>query len=419
MRHLAKTMTCKDHLYPLYHISGRLEMTENLKEETQLLYLGSELNKPAKDPEVMPIFHSTAYIIKDIDDYDFANGGGKYFYNRTANPNRDALAQAITHLENGESTIVCSSGMGAISTTLFSLLKSGDHVLFSDAIYGETIEIADMMLKDFGVEVTYADFTDVQSVEAAIKSNTRFLYTEIIANPLTLIVNLDEIVRIAHKNGSLVVVDSTFTTPFAIKPLEHGADIVIHSLTKYFGGHSDVTGGSITASRKIIDCIRPKFLLLGCCMDPNTAWLTHRSIKTMGMRVKTQFRNATRLAEALDRNPYIKTVHHPSLPDHPQHELAKKQLDGYYGAMISFRVEDDTKKVNAFIRKLKIVKYLGTLGGIRTSIAHPATAFRNEFTPEQLLDMGLYEGLIRISTGAENVDDLILDFEQALEVFKR
>jgi methionine-gamma-lyase len=395
-----------------------MEMTNNYFENTEILYSGTETTDKAQNPEVLPIYHSTAYIIKDTYDYDFANNGGKYFYNRTANPNRDGLAQAINYLEKGEETILCSSGMAAISTTLFSLLKQGDHVLFSDAIYGETIEVAENMLKDFGIHITFVDFTNSDEVEAAVKPNTRLLFTEIIANPLTYVVDIKNIVDIAKKNNSLVVVDSTFTTPFSIKPLEHGVDIVIHSLTKYFGGHSDVTGGSITAGKEIINIIKPKFYLLGCCMDPNTAWLTHRSIKTMSMRVKTQFKNAEKLAKALCEIPFVKEVFHPSITTHPQHKLATELLQGNYGAMISFRVDDDREKVDEFMHKLKLVKYLGTLGGIRTTIAHPLTAFRSEFTPKELEKMGIYEGIIRISTGAEDIEDLISDFKQALEVFK-
>lgn len=387
-------------------------------DDTELLYLGTEMGETAQSPEVLPIYHSTAYIVKDTCDYIFANNGGKYVYNRTANPNRDGIAEVITYLEKGDETIVCSSGMAAISTTLISLLKKGDHVLFSKAIYGETIELADFILKDYGVEISYTDFTNLEEIKNALKPNTKLVYTEIIANPLTQIVDIDSIVDIAHKNNSLVIVDSTFTTPFAIKPLEHGVDIVIHSLTKYFGGHSDVTGGSITSNKELIKQIKPKFLLLGCCMDPNTAWLTHRSVKTMAMRVKTQFKNATELAKALAKNPVVKAVHHPSLDSHPQHELAKSLLDGNYGAIISFRVEDDIDKVNGFMHKLKLVKYLGTLGGIKTSIAHPATAFISEFTKDELQRMGMYDGLIRISTGAEDINDLINDFNQALKVFE-
>lgn len=393
-------------------------MNKVYQDETELLYSGTDFGDKAKNPETPPIYHTTAYIVEDTQDYDFANNGGKYFYNRTANPNRDGVAQAITYLEKGEDSIICSSGMAAISTVLLSLLKSGDHILFSKAIYGETIEIAETMLKDFGVQMSFIDFTDLETIKSNIKENTKIFYTEIIANPLTDVVDLEEITKLAKKNEVLTVVDSTFTTPFSIKPLTLGADIVIHSLTKYFGGHSDITGGSITANQKIIDIIQPKFRWLGCCMDPNSAWLTQRSIKTMAMRVNAQFSNAEKLAKALLKLPMIKKVYYPGLENHPQHELAKKILNEKYGAMLSFRVEDDKEKVDEFMHRLKLVKYLGTLGGIRTTIAHPATAFRNEFTQKQLEEMGMYEGLVRISTGVENIDDLIEDFTQALEVFK-
>lgn len=393
-------------------------MNKVYQDETELLYCGTDFGDKVKNPETPPIYNTTAYIVEDTHDYDFANNGGKYFYNRTANPNRDGVAKAITYLEKGEDSIICSSGMAAISTVLLSLLKNGDHILFSKAIYGETIEISEMMLKDFGIQMSFIDFTDLEAIEANIKENTKIFYTEIIANPLTDVVDLEKIAEIAKKNRILIVVDSTFTTPFSIKPLTLGADIVIHSLTKYFGGHSDITGGAITASQKIIDIIQPKFRWLGCCMDPNSAWLTQRSIKTMSMRVNIQFSNAEKLAKALLELPAIRMVYYPGLENHPQHELAKSILSGKYGAMLSFRVEDNRKKVDEFIHRLKLVKYLGTLGGIRTTIAHPATAFRKEFTQEQLEEMGMYEGLIRISTGVENIDDLIEDFTQALEVFK-
>lgn len=389
----------------------------NYSEDTEILYRGMDIKGITENPEVAPIYNTTAYCIKDTEDYAFANNGGKYFYNRTANPNRDCLGESISYLEKGERTIVCSSGMAAISTTLIGLLKSGDHVLASKAIYGETIELIENVLDRYNVEITFADFTNLEEVEKAVKDNTVLFYTEVIANPLTLVVDLPKVAEIAHKHNALVAVDSTFTTPFVIKPIEKGADIVIHSLTKYFGGHSDITGGSITSTNEIIKKLMSTYLLLGCCMDPNTAWLTSRSIKTMGMRVKKQNKNAELLAAALVKNPKVKEVFHPSLETHPQHELAKSMFTNGYGAMISFRVEDDLNKVNEFMHKLKIVKYMGTLGGIRTTIAHPASAFRNEFSADELIAMDMHEGLIRISTGAEEVEDLIEDFYGALTAF--
>ncbi|MCI2062413.1 MAG: aminotransferase class I/II-fold pyridoxal phosphate-dependent enzyme, partial [Eubacteriaceae bacterium] len=315
-----------------------------------------------------------------------------------------------------EKTLICSSGMAAISTVLLSLLKSGDHVVMSKAIYGETIELVQMIITGFGIEVTFADFTDPEEVKKAVKENTKMFYTEIIANPLTLVTDLDVIAAIAGENNILTIVDSTFTTPFVFRPLEHGADLVLHSMTKYFGGHSDITGGCITASTELIDRIYPKYLLLGCCLDPVSSWMTLRSVKTMSMRVRAQNQNAIKIAQALAQDPHVKAVYHPSLPEHPHHELASKLFDTDYGygAMLSFCLEDDHEKVAKFMKSLKLICYLGTLGGIRTTFTHPRTAFVNNFSDEELDNMGLAEGLIRISVGAEDSRDLIEDLTQAL-----
>lgn len=392
-------------------------MKKDVSRKTNILYVGSEPSLPIICPETPPIYPSTANIIEDMDDYDFANKGGKYYYCRTANPNRDSVAAAVSYLEHGEQSIVCSSGMAAISTAVLSLIKAGDHVVASRSIYGETIELFDRIVKKFGISVTYVDFTDIEKVAAAMTSNTVLLYTEIIANPLIEVTDIDSVVGLAHKKGALVLVDSTFTTPFAIRPLEHGADIVIHSMTKYFGGHSDITAGCITGSIQLMKKIYADYLLLGGCLDPNSSWLMLRSIRTMEMRVTRQFQNAKAIAEALAADLHVRYVNYPSLPNHPQHDLAIKLMPNGCGAMLSFRVEDDREKVNAFIHKLKIVKYLGTLGGYRTTIAHPATAFRFDFTTEELHAMGMEEGLIRISAGAEDHADIIADFKQAMTVF--
>jgi Cystathionine beta-lyases/cystathionine gamma-synthases len=384
--------------------------------DTEVLYQGTSPQGIIRNPETPAIYPSTAYILDDMEDYVFADNGGRYYYNRSANPNRDELGAAISFLEKGEKTLICSSGMAAISTVLLSLLKSGDHVVMSKAIYGETIELVQMIITGFDIEVTFADFTDPEEVKKAVKANTKMFYTEIIANPLTLITDLDAIAAIAGENNILTIVDSTFTTPFVYRPLEHGADLVLHSMTKYFGGHSDITGGCITASTELIDRIYPKYLLLGCCLDPVSSWMTLRSIKTMSMRVRTQNQNAVKIAQALAQDPHVKAVYHPSLPDHPHHELASRifDTDYGYGAMLSFCLEDDHEKVAKFMKSLKLICYLGTLGGMRTTFTHPRTAFVNNFSGEELDRMGLAEGLIRISVGAEDSRDLIADFTQAL-----
>lgn len=299
-------------------------MTTPMDKRTGILYVGSEPIRPIERPETPPIYHSTANIILDMDDYDRANKGEKYYYCRTANPNRDGVAQAVSYLENGEQSIICSSGMAAISTTILSLLKTGDHVITSNSIYGETIELFDKIVKKFGIDVTYVDVTDISAVKEAIKSSTKMIYTEIITNPLIRVIDIDAITSLARQQEIFVVVDSTFTTPFGIQPLEHGADIVIHSMTKYFGGHSDITAGSITGSKELIQQIYPQYLLFGDCLDPNSSWLLLRSIRTMEMRVHRQFSNAQKLAAVLQEDSHVRYVNYPSLANHPQFELTKK-----------------------------------------------------------------------------------------------
>lgn len=389
-----------------------------MKERTQLLYSG-EMNLPGHiHPDAPAIFPATAYAMQDTQHYfAVSSGNGEYQYNRTANPNRDCLSAAISLMEDGEVSAVMASGMAAISATLLSLLRQGDHLVVNEAIYGETIELIDLILVPLGVTVTYADFLSPESVQAAIRPETVMLYTEIISNPLIKVVDIDAIAGISRANDCLLVVDNTFSTPFVIKPLQHGADIVIHSLTKFFGGHSDLTAGSVTCSQALMQKIELKARLLGGCSDPYTAWLCLRSIRTMEMRLSRQMENAQRIAEALSGDPRVAQVNYPGLASHPQHNLAKSLFLQGCGPMLSFRVADDQTKVDAFIRRLNLITYLGTLGGFRTSLAHPATAFRTEFTPQQLIDFGMHEGLIRISAGCEAAEDLIADITQALDVF--
>ena len=393
-------------------------MRENLREDTLLLCLGLDTDTDGLRPDSPAIYPATAYVMRDTDHYNQANSGqGGYVYNRTANPNRDALAQAISALEKGEESLVYSSGMAAIANALITFTKAGDHILASKSIYGETIEVIDIILSRFGVEASYVDFLDLQAVRAAVRPNTTVMFAEVIANPLISVADIGAIAAVAREAGAMLMVDSTFTTPFVIRPLEYGADLVIHSLTKFFGGHSDLTAGSVTGSAKLIQKLLPEQRLLGGCGDPQTAWLALRSIRTMGLRVQKQLDNALALARWLAEDPRVRYVNYPGLETHPQHELASRVLRNGYGPMLSFRVKDDLGLVNEFMHRLKLVEYLGTLGGVRTSIAHPATAFRLEFTPEQLIEQGMHEGLIRISTGIEDVRDLIEDFSEALAVF--
>jgi cystathionine beta-lyase/cystathionine gamma-synthase len=269
-----------------------------------------------------------------------------------------------------------------------------------------------------GIKVDFADFTDPNAVRAALKSDTKLLYTETISNPLITVVDIEAVAGIAHSVGAKLVVDNTFTTSAALKPLDLGADLSINSLTKFGNGHSDAMCGSITGAEALVKKAHAMQQLLGTTVDPFTCWLVQRGLRTMDLRVTRAMDNATKLAKALAAHPVVSKVHHPSLESHPQHTLAKRMLKHGYGAMLSIVLPDDRKGINAFLRKLELAHYAMTLGGYRTTLSHPVTSSHYGLTEEERRKMGITFGLMRVSVGIEDPDDLVADFTQALEVFK-
>ena len=393
-------------------------MMNQMKDDTGLLYAGDELDGDVLHADAPPIFLASAYAMGDLHELVETVDADGYVYNRIANPDRNALGKAISYLENGQKTFVCSSGMAAINLALHTCTKQGDHILANSSLYGETIDLMDNILPRYGIETSYANFTNPDEIRKAIRPNTKVLYTEVISNPLTTLVDLDEVAAVAHGARAVLMVDSTFTTPFVIKPLEHGADLVMHSLTKYFGGHSDLTAGSITYNDPEIGAeLRNQYILTSCCADPVSSWLCLRSVRTMGLRVRKQIENAELLSRALLKNPHVRRVNHPSLDTHPQRELAKRMFPHGCGAMLSFSVADDREKINEFLHRLQFVKYLTTLGGLRTSMSHPVSSSHYGVPEEIRLKMGIHEGLLRVSVGTEDIDDLISEFNSALDVF--
>lgn len=385
--------------------------------ETELLYRGHHIPGKMDEPETDALYLTSAFNVRDLDEMDFVYDGGGFAYNRTNNPNRTALADAMTYLEGGEDSIVCGCGMAAITTALMSLVKPGDHILSDMTLYGETIDFMKLVLNKFGVEVTFVDFTKLDQVEANIRPNTAVFYTETVSNPMMTVVDIRALAEISHRNGAKLVVDNTFTTSVMIRPLDLGADVVVNSLTKFYNGHSDCLAGSVTSTKAIIKGAYDLQVLLGTNCDAFTSWMVLRSIRTLDLRVKKQMENAAALAAALEKNPHIARVIHPSLISHPQHELAKEQFNGY-GAMLSIIMKnEDREKMNAFMRRLRLVRYAMTLGGFRTTMAHPVTSSHADLSEEERQKLGITFGLLRISVGMENVDDLIHDFNQALTVY--
>lgn len=387
--------------------------------ETELLHVGTCLHAPADSPETLPVYMTTAFHVDDLDALEERYKVKGFCYNRSQNPNRAALSDLMNHLEHGEDSIVCSCGMSAITTVVMSLLRSGDHILADKTLYGETIDLF-RHIASYGITVTFTDFTDTAEVQAHLRDGTKLLYTETISNPMITVVDIAAIAEIAHANGCWLVVDNTFTSAAAIRPLDLGADVVINSLTKFSNGHSDILCGAATGSSELIQKAKRLLVLFGGVADPMSAWLCQRGMRTMPFRIPRQMQNAEMLAAALEKHPAVKRVHHPSLAGHPQHDLAVSMYQaGRITAMLSIEVEPDREKINAFMNRLKIVRYAMTLGGLRTTIAHPCTSSHWGLPQEELDAMGINFGLIRISTGLENAEDLITDFKQALAVFEK
>ena len=392
----------------------------NVTEATQLLYEGEQLNGCSLKPESLPLFLTTAFTMGNLADVQHTYAEKGYTYVRTRNPNRSALGEVISFLEKGTHTLIFSSGMGAITTTYFSLLKPGDHFIANANIYGETFDAINLLLRNFGVSIDYVDFRDLTAVKAALTPQTKMLYTEVVSNPTDRLSDIGELAALAHSCGALLMVDNTFTTPIAVKPLALGADIVINSLTKFINGHSDALAGSITVKNEdIFDKIHTIRMLTGTSGCPFSAWLVFRGIHTMDLRVRKQMENAALLAKNLQEHPAVLQVNHPSLESHPQYALAKRLFKNEKSmtAMLSFEMPNDKEKINQFMDRLHFAHYAPTLGGIRTTLSHPIHSSHHHVPAKELEKMGISYGLMRVSVGIEDADDLITDFRQALSVF--
>lgn len=391
------------------------EFDESLSFETNILEAGAYFRLPTSNPEALPIHLSTAHNVEDLDDLQKRYDEKGFCYNRNRNPNRTAPIELMNYVEGGEDSIGCSSGMAAISSTVIAHTKAGDHILSDKTLYGETLEIFTKILKKYGVETTFVDFTDLEEVKANIKPTTVMLYTETVSNPLIGVPNLKMLADIAHSNNALLVVDNTFMTGALVKPLKFGADLVVNSLTKFANGHSDAVCGAVTGKSELIKKIYELQVLLGTQADPFSSWLIMRGMRTLELRIKKQCENASALAAALEKSPYILKVNHPSLESNPQHLLAHEQFGDCYGGMLSIELPEDLEKMNKFMRTLKLAHYAMTLGGYRSSLAYPVMSSHSDMTREERLAIGITDGLLRISVGIENTQDLINDFTNALE----
>lgn len=394
-------------------------METNFTEESMLLHTGFEVSGMDLTPEAMPLFQTNAFSQKNLSSMKQTYVDKGFTYIRTRNPNRTALEQSISLLENGEDTLIFASGMAAISSTLIAFLSSGDRILCNSNIYGETFQLLSTLLNRFGIIADFVDFENLEAVKSAITPAAKMLYCEVVSNPTMSLSDLEAIAKIAHNANALLMVDNTFTTPFAIKPINWGADIVINSLTKFLNGHSDAVAGSITSTTEIIQQIKPVSMLLGTPGTPFESWLIFRSMQTAGLRIPQQMRNAQKIAEALSKHKLISKVHYPGLENYPQRKLADKMFkNNGFSAMLSFVVPEKIELMDLFLEKLYFTKYAPTLGGSRTTIQHPVTSSHPDMPDHIRRKIGITPGMFRLSVGLENPDDLIADFMQALSVFE-
>ena len=367
----------------------------------------------------MPIYQTSTFI------FDSAEQGGRrfaleeagYIYTRLGNPTTTVLENKIAVLEEGEAGVAMSSGMGAISSTLWTVLKAGDHIVTDKTLYGCTFALMNHGLTRFGVEVTFVDTSNLEEVKNAMKENTRVVYLETPANPNLKIVDLEALSKIAHTNpNTLVIVDNTFATPYMQKPLKLGADIVVHSVTKYINGHGDVIAGLVVTNKELADQIRFVGLkdMTGAVLGPQDAYYIIRGMKTFEIRMERHCANAKKVVEFLNKHPKIEKVYYPGLETHPGYEIAKKQMKDF-GAMISFELKGGFEAGKTLLNNLKLCSLAVSLGDTETLIQHPASMTHSPYTKEEREAAGITDGLVRLSVGLENVEDIIEDLEQGLE----
>jgi cystathionine beta-lyase/cystathionine gamma-synthase len=358
----------------------------------------------------VPIYQTSTYVQEALGKHK------GYEYARTQNPTRAALEENLAVLEGGAGARAFASGMAAI-TAVSTLVKAGEHVVCSNLTYGGTYRYYTKIQSRFGVDFTFVDTSDPEAVRAALRPNTRLLHLETPTNPMMTLCDIPLLSEIAHRAGAVVVVDNTFASPYLQRPLSLGADIVVHSTTKFLNGHSDSVGGvAVAKSPEHVDWLGFVQNSSGAILSPFDSWLVLRGVKTLAVRMERHEANGREIARFLSRHPKVKKTYYPGLPDHPQHELAKRQMKGF-GAMISFDT-GSFENASTLLSRVRLCSLGESLGGVETLISHPATMTHGSIPPEEREKLGITGGLVRISTGIEDVEDLIADLGQALEAVR-
>ena len=419
----------------------------NYKFETLQLHVGQEQPDPATDSRAVPIYKTTSYVFKNSAHaaarFGLADAGN--IYGRLTNSTQDVLEKRLAALEGGVAALALASGAAAITYTIQALAQAGDHIVAQNTIYGGSYNLLAHTLPQFGVTATFVNAHDLAEVEAAIQPNTKAVYLETLGNPNSDIPDIDAIAAVAHKHGLPLVIDNTFGTPYLIRPIEHGADIVVHSATKFIGGHGTTLGGIIVDSGKFdwkasgkyapiaepnpsyhgvsfVDAVGPaafvtyiRAILLrdtGATISPFNAFLLLQGVETLSLRLDRHAENTKKVVEFLAKHPQVEHVNHPSLPDHPDHALYEKYFPNGGGSIFTFEIKGGQEEAHKFIDNLEIFSLLANVADVKSLVIHPATTTHSQLSPEELLDQGIKPNTIRLSIGTEHIDDIIADLEK-------
>jgi cystathionine beta-lyase/cystathionine gamma-synthase len=380
--------------------------------ETKTVRGAADLNKK-NGPLATPIYQTSTFEVTDNDEQLRATHTD-HFYTRYGNPTNTVAEETVAELEGVDAAQTFASGMGAITTTIMALLKAGDHIVAQRDIYGGVTKFLSQWLPKFGIETTFVDTTDYEQHERAIRPNTKLLYLESPTNPTLRVVDLKKAAALAKRHNLISMIDATFGTPINQHPAEFGIDLVMHSGTKYLGGHTDLICGVVAGRGELIDKIHSTRTTVGNCMDPHASWMLVRGLKTLALRVARQNENALRVAEFLSEHAKVQRVHYPFLKSHPQYAVAREQMRGG-GGMVSFEVEGTGEDARRASESMRLFTLAPSLGGVESLVSIPVLTSHAMIDPAQREKMGVTEQMIRLSVGIENVDDLIADLEQALQ----
>ena len=425
----------------------------NYKFETLQLHVGQESADPATDARAVPIYQTTSYVFHNskhaADRFGLADAGN--IYGRLTNSTQDVFEKRIAALEGGSAALAVASGAAAITYTIQALAADGGHIVAQKTIYGGSYNLLSHTLPQYGIKTTFVDAHNLKEVEGAIKENTRAIYLETLGNPNSDIPDIDAIAAIAHKHGLPLVIDNTFGTPYLIRPIEHGADIVVHSATKFLGGHGTTLGGVIVESGKFdwkqsgnypqiaapnpsyhgvsfYDVVGPaafvtyiRAILLrdtGATLSPFNAFLLLQGVETLSLRLDRHAENTKKVVEYLKNHPQVAKVNHPSLPEHPDHALYQKYFPNGGGSIFTFEIKGGKEAAWKFIDSLKIFSLLANVADVKSLVIHPATTTHSQLSDEELADQGITQSTIRLSIGTEHIDDIIADLENGFKAAK-